>query len=73
MVAITALKPEDIVYDVVSQKAGNTTMRRQAVFKVRIIEVAADGKYVIASWNGNASRKYFTSQVAKWRRSKPQT
>lgn len=46
-------------------------MRRQAVFKVRIIEVAADGKFVIASWNGNASRKYFTSQVAKWRRSPP--
>lgn len=71
MVAITALKPDDIVYDVVMQKAGNTTMRRHAVFKVRIISVAEDGRSVSARWNGNTARKYFTSQVAKWRRSPP--
>ncbi|MBM5458686.1 hypothetical protein H8F21_14045 [Pseudomonas sp. P66] len=71
MVAITALKPDDVVYDVVSQKMGNTTMRRQAVFKVRIVSVAEDGRSVMACWNGNTARKHFESQVRKWRRTPP--
>lgn len=71
MVAITALKPDDIVFDVVSQKMGNTTLRRKAVYSVRIVEVADDFSFVMASWNSNSPRKYRAGQVAKWRRTKP--
>jgi|GEM_PF-6445540 len=54
MVAITALKADDIPYDVVSQKMGNTTLRRKAVYSV---EVADDVSFVMASWNSNSPRK----------------
>lgn len=72
MVAITALKKDDVLYDVVSQKAGNTTLRRQAVYRVLVTEVAEDHSYVMARWNGNAERKYREGQVKKWRRTPPQ-
>jgi len=39
MVAITALKPDDVVYSVTRQKAGNTNLRRDAVHRVRIMWV----------------------------------
>lgn len=71
MVAITALKAGDEVFDVVSQQAGNTTARRKAVFKVKIIEVDPEGGYVIARWNNNPERKFRATSVKKWRRSAP--
>ncbi len=70
MVAITALKPGDVVYDVHSERAGNTTMRRMGCWHVTIVEVHGD--HVIASWNGNPARHYGRAAVAKWRRSRPQ-
>lgn len=72
MVAITALKPGDIVYDVVSQRMGNTRVRRKAVYDVRIVEVAEDHSYVMASWNGNPPRRFAGRQIAKWRRTEPE-
>lgn len=73
MVAITALKPDDIVYDLVTQRMGNTMLTRRVAYSVRIVEVADDRSYVMASWNSNAPRKYGASQVSKWRRTKPAT
>lgn len=73
MVSITALKPDDIVYQVVSLKMGNTTISRKAVYSVRILEVAEDGSYVMARVNTNAPRKYRQAHANKWRRTKPNT
>lgn len=73
MVAITALRPGDLVFSVQSQVMGNTTMRRKATFSVRVVSVHADSPspHVIASWNGNPPRKFFVSAIRKWRRTRP--
>jgi hypothetical protein len=71
-VAITALKPGDVVYDVRRVKAGNTTMSRLDWWTVRVIEVDAAAGRVVASWNGNPART-FRARDGKlsWRRTKP--
>lgn len=69
MVALTALKPGDILYEVSREKAGNTTMTRTVCRPVKIIEVHEN--HVLASWNGNPPRKFFGATISRWRRSKP--
>ncbi|GHE77719.1 hypothetical protein GCM10019059_40880 [Camelimonas fluminis] len=69
MVAISALKIGDTVWSVTRQKSGNTTITRQVCHPVYIVAVA--DSHVIARWNGNMARRFSTSQVAKWRRTKP--
>lgn len=71
MAAISRIKPGQTLYDVTKQQMGNTTLRRTAVFQVKVTEVDPDGKFVMASWNANPARKYRPNQVAKWRVSKP--
>ena len=68
---ISALRPDDVVYSVTRQKAGNTMMSRQACHQVRVMEVHAD--HVVASWNGNPARKFYPREIRKWRRPAPGT
>jgi hypothetical protein len=69
MVAYSTVKPGDILYQVVSQRAGNTTLRRQAVFTVAIVEVGEHSCTV--RWNGNAPRRMSKREVEKLRRNRP--
>lgn len=69
MVAISKLKPGDVVFDARKQKMGNTTMRRMVVWRVHIKEVHEG--HVIASWNGNAARAYRQYEVSRWTRTPP--
>lgn len=76
MVAFSALKPGDVLYDVKRQKMGNTTMSRTVVYEVRVIDVSVDladpfKTYAMVSWNGNAPRKYRPCDFERLRRSKP--
>lgn len=71
-VALSALKPGDVVYSVSTERAGNTTLRRTVCRTVTIKEVDAEKGTVLASWNGNTA-KTFRACGGKlpWRRSKP--
>ena len=71
MVAITALKPGDVVYDCRRTKMGNTTMTRLSTWRVHIKEVNLAEGWVLASWNGNAPTRYRPYQIARWRRTPP--
>lgn len=71
MATIPSLKPGQTLYTVTQQKMGNTTMSRQAVHPVKVVEVDPEGKFVVASWNCNPARKFFAAQVAKWKVNKP--
>lgn len=73
MAAISRIKPGQTLYRVTKQKAGNTTMRRTAVHPVYVQDVDPDGKFVMASWNGNPARKFLPNAIAKWRVSKPES
>lgn len=69
MVAFSTVKPGDRLFQVARQKMGNTTMTRQVVYSVRVIEVHED--HAICSWNGNTPRRWRANEFTKLRRSKP--
>ncbi len=73
MASISRIKPQQTLYTVTRQKMGNTTMSRKAVHRVVVTEVDPEGKFVMASWNGNQVRRYSESQVAKWKVKEPAT
>jgi hypothetical protein len=65
------LKPGMTVYDVGRQKMGNTTSTTVAVWSVRVIEVDAEKRQVLAAWNMNKPRIFYEREVKKWRETKP--
>lgn len=69
MVAFSTIKPGDVLYQVTRQRMGNTMMKRDTVFTVRIVEVFET--HAMASWNGNSPRRFYPRDIAKLRRSKP--
>lgn len=68
---ISSLTPGQVAWTVTKQKMGNTTVSTVAIHPVRVISVHDD--YVVASWNGNAERKFYEKAVKAWRKSKPVT
>jgi hypothetical protein len=71
MAKIEKLKAGDVVYDVGRTKMGNTTMSTVSVWRVHIKEVDPQGGWVLASWNGNASKKFYNRSIDKWRVKEP--
>lgn len=71
MAKIEKLKAGDIVYDVGRTKMGNTTMSTVSVWHVFIREVNIDENYVVASWNGNAPKKFYWRDIKSWRVNEP--
>lgn len=71
-ISINTLKTGDVVYDVRKARAGNTLVRRTAVYSVRIISVDIEKGCVDAQWNCNPTKTY-RSRLGKlpWRRTKP--
>lgn len=57
------LEPGMTLYDVRSERAGNTTMRVEWCWEVRVVSVHLDASppYAMLAWNViNPARKYFT-------------
>lgn len=65
MATLSKLKPGDVLYDVHSRRAGNTTTRVQSEWQVRVIEVHDD--YALCSWNGNPPDKYSDAELRRFR------
>lgn len=42
-----------------------------SVWPVRVLEVDAERRRVVASWNTNAPRTFYEREVAKWREKAP--
>lgn len=68
---ITSLKVGQIVYTVERRKMGNTTMSTIDVRKITITEIDPEGRFVMATRNGSASRRYGQRLVDKWRVKEP--
>jgi hypothetical protein len=71
MATITRLKAGQIVWDLQRNTAGNTTMKRDDLYEVKIIKVNLEENHVIASWNGNKPRRYNEREIKKWRVKEP--
>lgn len=65
------IKAGDRLYDVHSERAGNTTIRRQGVWDVRVISVNPEKRTAVVSWNGNPPQTYYERQLTKLRASEP--
>jgi SOS-response transcriptional repressor LexA len=72
MATITRIKPGQVLFTVTRQKMGNTTISRGVMHRVVVKEVDPDGRFVIASWNGNAACKFYERDVARWKVNEPQ-
>ena len=73
MASLNTLREGQVLYTVTKQSIGNTTMTRNAVHRVKVVNVDMAARKVVASWNGNAEKAFSESQVAKWKVSKPPT
>jgi hypothetical protein len=65
MASINRLVPGQIVYSIERQKMGNTTIKYNALYTVRIVEVNTDRGFVMASWNGNPPKEFYERGVKK--------
>lgn len=52
---------------------GNTTMRRDAWYQVRIIELYPDKTSALVSWNGNPARVWAERDLKTLRATRPET
>lgn len=71
MATISRLKPDQVLYTVTRQKMGNTTISRGVLHRVVVKEIDPEGRYVVASKNGNTARKYYERDVARWKVNEP--
>lgn len=70
MVAFASIKPDDVLWDCHRVRMGNTTMRRMACWKVRILSINEADRSAIVSWNGNPPCRYKERDLKKLRRTK---
>ena len=65
------LKPGMVVYDVHSERMGNTMLRSVGVWEVKILSVAPD--CVTYSWNYNREQRAYRGSrvISKWRKDRP--
>lgn len=76
---IEKLQVGQTVYMTMRRQMGNTMLKTTSVFPVRIVEINLVGSQahgdgypnVLASWNNNPARKYYQSEVSKWKEKKP--
>jgi hypothetical protein len=57
-------------YSVERVRVGNTTMRCDAIYLVRVLEIGAD--YAVVSWNGNRAERYYSKGLARLREHPPE-
>jgi hypothetical protein len=72
MATIAKLQPGQVLFDLQRQTMGNTTIRRTACYSVRVVEIAPDHSFILASWNNNPPRKYREREVKRLRIKKPE-
>jgi hypothetical protein len=66
---IAALSAGQLVYSVEKTTMGNTSLKTISVYPVTVTEVRETS--VMASWNGNAPRRFSEAAVKKWKVEKP--
>lgn len=59
------------VFDIQRRKMGNTTISSTDVFYVTVREIDPEGRWVLASWNGNTPEKFRERTFSKWREKEP--
>jgi hypothetical protein len=67
MASFDRIQPGQVLFTVTRQRAGNTTMTRQAVHSVVVVSVDKERRRCEACWNSNKPRTFFESSVKRWK------
>lgn len=65
MASINRIKPGQILYDYHKVRMGNTTMKTEGCWHVKVLEIDLDKNQALCSWNGNPARWYGEKQLSK--------
>lgn len=71
-VKFDSLNAGDTIYDLITIKMGNTTMRSKSVVSVQVLEIDKENRKVHIKWGNNPSRWVGESQLKRYRRKKPE-
>lgn len=71
MIKFEKITPGMTLYDVHSTRMGNTTMRTMGVWHVRVIEVDAERRRALVSWNTNSPVWWNQWELSKLRAKQP--
>lgn len=64
---------EKIDSNILSNSRSKKRLKTIAVYPIYVSEISEDGRYVMASKNGNPVRRFREDQVAKWKKEEPIT
>lgn len=73
MVAFSAIKPGDTLYDCCKVRMGNTAMRRMQTWRVFVKEIDAERQRAMVVWNGNRPEWWSARRLGKLRRKPVET
>lgn len=62
----------DVLYDCHRQKMGNTNMSQLGTWQVRVIEVDAEKRRALCSWNTNPATWWSEKRLSRLRRKRPE-
>jgi hypothetical protein len=66
-----SLKENSVVYDCHSYKMGNTKLSTLGIWSIKVHTIDKEKRTCVASWNHNAPKTYYESQIRKWLPNKP--
>jgi hypothetical protein len=69
---ITKMRIGMTLYKVAYEKAGNSGLKVQRTYPVRIVRLQMESRMVVASINGRPCRPYKESAWRQWRTEKPE-
>lgn len=64
------IEPGMILFDIHSEPAGNTTMRRLGCWEVRVVSVNKEKREALVRWNGNPATVWSARRLSKLYREK---
>lgn len=67
MASINKLHLGQVLHDYHSYTAGNTTIRKEGHWTVRVVEIDTERQRALCSWNGNTPRWYSKRQLKRLR------
>lgn len=71
MAKISKLKVGQVLWDTRRERMGSTTLTRVCVYEVWVKDIDPEGRYIIASWNGNSPKKMWEQEVSKLKVKEP--
>ena len=67
---IEDLVPDQVLYDYHMYTMGNTSIRTEGCWHVRVLEVDLEKRMALCSWNSNRARWYNERQIKEFRLAK---